>query len=403
MDHETPASNGSRPRHSNESNTVLRRSANELRPPGEPGTPPSKPRPVLSNETRPRPPAREHRPTESNENRPRRSNRAKKQRDYIRIPYTYVRLLLPLLFAFIIIFIFSIYQLNRFHVAELIKMEEYYQLRNEYTQLEQEATSLQSQLNHLENRSSALENMRNMQADRIIEIDEQFSQDLDELTRLRDELNQRLSELVERRDSIQNQLSEVPFLPSFTTVPMPYPMEVSLSYNPVEQLRYELVALNSLASAELVAYRALAQSVEEIKPLLENYPAMWPVRGRVTSNFGWRQRPMGGGTQERHSGIDIAVPTGTEIVATGGGIVTRSTYAGAYGNLVVIDHGMGMETYYAHNSRLLVSVGETVTRGQVIALSGNTGFSTGPHLHYEVRIDGRPVNPIDFVTLLDDN
>jgi len=282
-------------------------------------------------------------------------------------------------------------------------MEEYYQLRNEYTVLEQETTNLQYQLNHLENRSSALENMRNIQADRIIEIDEQFSQDLDELTRLRDELNQRLGELVERRDSIQNQLNEVPFLPSFTTVPIPESTEAGFSYNPIEQLRYDLVALNSLASAELVAYQTLAQSVEEIKPLLENYPAMWPVRGRVTSNFGWRQNPMGGNTQERHIGMDIAIPIGTNIVATGGGVVTRATYAGAYGNLVVIDHGMGMETYYAHNDRLLVSVGERVTRGQVIALSGNTGFSTGPHLHYEVRINGTPVNPIDFVTLLDDN
>ena len=374
MDRETPASNGPRP--------------------------PSKPRPILSNDTRPRP-SREH---PSNENRPKRSNKMKKQRDYIRIPYTYVRYLLPLLCAFIIFFVISIYQLSRFHISELIKMEEYYQLRTEYTLLEQEATGLQYQLNHLENRSSALENMRNIQADRIIEIDEQFSQDLDELTRLRDELNQRLSELVERRDSIQNQLNEVPFLPSFTTVPIPEsPMEAAFSYNPIEQLRYDLIALNSLASTELVAYQTLAQSVEEIKPLLENYPAMWPVRGRVTSNFGWRQNPMGGNTQERHIGMDIAVPTGTNIVATGGGIVTRATYAGAYGNLVVIDHGMGMETYYAHNSQLLVSVGERVTRGQVIALSGNTGFSTGPHLHYEVRINGNPVNPIDFVTLLDDN
>lgn len=114
---------------------------------------------------------------------------------------------------------------------------------------------------------------------------------------------------------------------------------------------------------------------------------IWPVHGRVTSNFGPRWGRM-------HYGVDIAAPTGTPVYAAAAGTVTYSDWAGTYGMLVKIDHGNGVETRYAHNSQLLVKVGDKVQQGQRIALVGTTGASTGPHLHFEVVIDGERRDPL---------
>ena len=113
----------------------------------------------------------------------------------------------------------------------------------------------------------------------------------------------------------------------------------------------------------------------------------------VTSEFGYRRDPFTGETRG-HSGMDLAVPTGTPIRAALSGTVTVSQYnAGGYGYYVMIDHGNGLSTLYGHNSRLLVQVGQTVEAGDIIALSGSTGRSTGPHLHFEVRVDGEQTDP----------
>jgi murein DD-endopeptidase MepM/ murein hydrolase activator NlpD len=121
-------------------------------------------------------------------------------------------------------------------------------------------------------------------------------------------------------------------------------------------------------------------------------PSIWPVKGAVTSGFGWRNSPFGGGA-ELHQGIDFAVEAGTPVVATADGEVVQSGAAGDFGNLVQVDHGNGFATFYGHNAQLAVSVGQTVLKGQVIAYTGNTGRSTGPHLHYEIRKDGAAVDP----------
>lgn len=124
-----------------------------------------------------------------------------------------------------------------------------------------------------------------------------------------------------------------------------------------------------------------------------NVPAIWPTTGVVTSPYGLRW----GGT-DFHPGIDIANDTGTPIVATADGIVVVAGWnAGGYGNMVDIDHGNGMMTRYGHASQVLVSAGQFVKRGQIIALMGSTGFSTGPHVHYEVHVNGQRVNPISYL------
>ncbi|MBC7222518.1 M23 family metallopeptidase [Candidatus Bipolaricaulota bacterium] len=119
---------------------------------------------------------------------------------------------------------------------------------------------------------------------------------------------------------------------------------------------------------------------------------IWPVRGTISSSFGPRIHPIYG-VPSFHTGIDIAVPEGTPVRAAAGGTVTFSGWQEGFGLLVVIDHENGYETYYGHLSRLLVAPGQSVSAGEIIALSGNTGLSTGPHLHFEVRYLGTPVDP----------
>lgn len=116
----------------------------------------------------------------------------------------------------------------------------------------------------------------------------------------------------------------------------------------------------------------------------------WPVQGRISSRYGPRWGRM-------HHGIDLAVNTGTPVRAAARGRVSFSGWNGGYGNLVVIDHGNGIETRYAHNSRLVARVGQYVERGDLIAYSGNTGNSTGPHVHFEIRLRGQSVNPLNYL------
>lgn len=122
----------------------------------------------------------------------------------------------------------------------------------------------------------------------------------------------------------------------------------------------------------------------------------WPVSGPITSPFGYRIHPIFG-TQIYHSGIDIGVPEGTPVHAADSGTVIEADWIGGYGNAVIIDHGNGLQTLYGHNSSLAVSAGQAVSKGQVIAYAGQTGYATGPHVHFEVRVGGSPVDPMGYL------
>ncbi|MBJ95681.1 MAG: peptidase M23 [Rickettsiales bacterium] len=145
------------------------------------------------------------------------------------------------------------------------------------------------------------------------------------------------------------------------------------------------------------------ESLQEVRGYLEDRsslqranPSIWPVRGWLTSGYGWRRNPVLR-TRQLHTGLDIAAPRGTPVMAPADGHVVFAGYHSAFGNMVVIDHGYGITTKYAHTSHILVEVGDRVFRGDMIAKVGNTGRSTGPHLHYEVHRDGRPLNPMRFL------
>ncbi len=145
------------------------------------------------------------------------------------------------------------------------------------------------------------------------------------------------------------------------------------------------------------------QAQQDVRNLLNDQisisrstPKGWPTRGWLSSYFGKRKSPFSGRIV-MHEGLDIAANTGTPVVAPADGIVARVEYSSTYGNTVVIDHGYGYQTLYAHNSRNLVKVGQRIKRGERIAQVGNTGVSTGPHLHYEVHLNGVPINPRTFL------
>jgi murein DD-endopeptidase MepM/ murein hydrolase activator NlpD len=122
-------------------------------------------------------------------------------------------------------------------------------------------------------------------------------------------------------------------------------------------------------------------------------PSLLPVSARgMTSGFGLRQHPVLG-ILRVHSGVDLAASWGSPIVATSDGVVNTADWAGGYGLLVALDHGGGLQTRYGHMSRLAVTPGQQVRKGEVIGYVGSTGMSTGPHLHYEIRVNGRAVNP----------
>lgn len=166
---------------------------------------------------------------------------------------------------------------------------------------------------------------------------------------------------------------------------------------------YEPVPTAEAAAADQRAdaqFRSLFVSWKKLDSLQEAaiaVPSRQPVENiALSSSFGVRSDPFRG-TAAMHAGVDIPGPLGTPVYATADGVVERSERAGGYGNLVELNHGKGIQTRYGHLSKLLVEPNTRVTRGQLIGLMGSTGRSTGSHLHYEVRMDGRAVNPIPFL------
>lgn len=150
------------------------------------------------------------------------------------------------------------------------------------------------------------------------------------------------------------------------------------------------IKLREKSMSELIEY------LEDRRSLFMATPSLWPARGFITSDFGWRKDPITGVT-EFHEGVDISSPYGTKVVASAEGVVIESGPDAGYGKVVVIDHGYGIVTRYAHLSATYVQVGKKVKKGEVIGAVGSSGKSTGPHVHYEVRIDGVPVNPLKYL------
>lgn len=164
----------------------------------------------------------------------------------------------------------------------------------------------------------------------------------------------------------------------------------------VREMHEQIKVLDQTSRAQYDEFEDLLKYLEDQQALLASTPSILPVPGRITSTFGYRKSPFND-LREFHKGLDISAPSGSPMVAPADGIVTFSGSKGCWGNLIVIDHGHGLVTQYAHAKKLLKKRGETVKRGDVIARVGSTGRSTGPHVHYEVHLNGIPVNPKKYV------
>jgi murein DD-endopeptidase MepM/ murein hydrolase activator NlpD len=164
----------------------------------------------------------------------------------------------------------------------------------------------------------------------------------------------------------------------------------------MKDMHQQISQLDKAADSQQYDLKSLLDSLEAQKNLLAHTPAIRPTRGWITSGFGYRQSPFTG-KREFHKGLDIANRKGTKIMSAADGVVTYVGPRGFFGNLMIIDHGHGITTRYAHLEKTFVKKGDHVARGNTIALMGNTGRSTGAHLHYEVRLNGVPVNPSKYI------
>ncbi len=164
----------------------------------------------------------------------------------------------------------------------------------------------------------------------------------------------------------------------------------------IREMHEQTKQFNLAAVNQKKSFESLFNNLEEQRNLLAATPAIRPTDGWISSTFGYRTSPFTG-LREFHKGLDIATREGTPILATADGVVTFAGTKGLMGKLIVIDHGHGMVTRYAHIHKMLKKGGDAVKKGDTIALVGNTGRSTGSHLHYEVHLNGIPVNPAKYI------
>lgn len=223
----------------------------------------------------------------------------------------------------------------------------------------------------------------------------------------------RLQELAQQTESLQERLLDLELLGAEVREILPDPPDVrsdNQSSDANEQfgiggggddeldswLGFQLDQLMARVAEQREELQALRGSLEAYNHRLAHTPSIWPVEGRITSHFGQRVHPVTG-QRQMHWGLDIGAWYDTPIVAPAAGRVVEAQYHGGYGYYVKIDHGYGIQTVYAHNRRNLVRAGDYVQRGDRIALVGSTGQSTGPHLHYEVHVNGERVNPLRYL------
>lgn len=164
----------------------------------------------------------------------------------------------------------------------------------------------------------------------------------------------------------------------------------------IREMHEQVGQIDHAAKTQVLDFTNLIKELEQKRNLLASTPSIRPVNGWITSKFGYRKSPFTG-RREFHAGLDIANKSGTKLIATANGKISYAARKKYIGHLIIIDHGFGRVTKYGHLKEILVKRGQKVKRGDVIGLIGNTGRSTGPHVHYEVRINGTPVNPLKYI------
>ncbi len=240
----------------------------------------------------------------------------------------------------------------------------------------------------------------NIASSRVLELEDKNLQQANEIASLNLH-SKKVKEELEDLDKLKTQVLDMVGLESQSNVdgdednPL---LVVSRSYQrPVSSggggdFEKDMVQLEELIERQKETMNKLAEDVGKQLEYLDALPNIMPAKGRITSPFGYRISPINR-RREFHKGVDIANRSNTQILAAGAGMVTYSGYNGAYGRMIIISHGNGYSSVYAHNRSNLVEVGQRVDKGQVIAKMGSTGRSTGPHVHFETRLHGNPINP----------
>ncbi len=236
---------------------------------------------------------------------------------------------------------------------------------------------------------------------RIYEYDQEI---LDKLTEIEENINTMLQETTDHKNEIQAlqlaQTSKMQLLEETLAEKKQIVKKLDADEqkykNQIEQLQAANVAVEKMIKNALAEQAKLASSKQQA--VYTGGKIAWPIpsSSNITSPYGPRKNPING-RGENHTGIDVSAKVGASIVAAEGGTVIYSGVMNGYGYVVIIDHGNSLSTLYAHNSKLLVEKGQKVNRGDVISKAGSTGYSTGPHLHFEVRVNGVATNPIPYV------
>lgn len=239
---------------------------------------------------------------------------------------------------------------------------------------------------------------------------EHKSQRIVELAKQTEEMQNQVEELSSLGEKIQNKALEKKLLPERELAKLGWKRGQTTSRSrgfrrpPTEEeeldessLKEHLDELSVALPQQEAELKQLLRQLDQYLWLVERYPSQWPVHGRLTSSYGYRIHPLRF-RRIFHEGIDLAVPRGTSVKAAASGKVIFAGNRSGYGRTIIISHGQGIQTLYAHNSRLHVKTGQWIEKGQVICASGNTGNSTGPHLHFEVRENGKPKNPLNYLS-----
>lgn len=237
---------------------------------------------------------------------------------------------------------------------------------------------------------------------RLVRMEDEYEQMKQDFTRIR-QYSSRLQSDLERMEQQVRRLQIIAGATAGGNIPQiagiggeaaPTPQTVGRAH--LLEQQWFLAQGQQRAEALQDQLNQLYEVFQQKSVALSATPSILPVRGYVISGFGARIDPFTG-APDFHTGVDVFAPYGTPVVATAGGQVVFAGPQGTYGQLIIIDHGFGIFTYYGHLSKALVRKGDMVKRWQVIGLVGSTGRSTGPHVHYEVRYQNQPLNPLQFI------
>jgi len=241
---------------------------------------------------------------------------------------------------------------------------------------------------------TAINSSQKVEIEKLQKNSLEVQQQLEENSKLLEDLKRAVGiSPAEEDTSVEQEPVSAAESPSVTLLKESAPIDMSVRLDGIEA---DFASLSEKIAAQKKTINDSLAPIKKQLAYLMAKPSIMPVAASITAGFGYRKNPFTSRGSEFHKGIDFAASYGQKAVATGDGIVVFSGWNSGYGKMVIISHGYGISTVYAHNSKLLVKQGDKVKKGQAVSAVGNTGRSTGTHLHYEVRLNGKSVNPSKY-------